>query len=574
MFVKKCVLSICVICGMLACMLLPASAYLDDDQSYIRVGFNGACAVGVIAGTTAGELELSLENSGLAYVAIRHSNGTTAAQSDKVYTGMTARVNKTYYIKIAVYGDVDGDGNVTVSDVTAMSSLYGNVNNNEFACAADMDFNGTVSISDKYYLRDYISSYTCKAAFVSTHYWDSSSVGLSGNDQYISMVLPAIEAGQSPYPVASQHYDDRTPSELLELMTGNEVLAVGAHGSKTGIIIGRDLTLSDNNQSNLTDPEKGFSISTINTLTDNALRNCRFIHYGSCNTGEGGETADNLVNATYAKGAKAVLGYTTDVYGNTVIEWDSSFYEAIYTYGASIEEAMSLADATVQGMRGSSAVTKKRLFRGDNTQRLAHFKGISNFETTCSDMISIYGTASAGSPSVIINNGFSDSGRTALVSDDNTQGYVNISALKSGSAPLSSEAMRAAAVQAASEYINPADYILREQYIDSTGIMHYEFIKQIDGIDTSDYCGVMVTNDGSIFSVKAMNTGAFDQISLSAPSVEEISNYLAQTIGRSDFDISELTYTYTETGELALSILYGLDGLGLDIAHMPVNLIR
>ncbi|MGI6270388.1 MAG: dockerin type I domain-containing protein [Candidatus Howiella sp.] len=543
---------------------------MNDEDAYIRVGFNGACAVGVIAGTTAGELERSLEGAGLAYVWIRQSDGTTALSNDTVYTGMTARVNKTYYIKIAVYGDVDGDGTVTVSDVTAMSSLYGEVNNNEFACAADMDFNGTVSISDKYYLRDYISTYTCKAAFSSTHYTDSESTGVISDDEYISVGVPAVLAGQSPYPVSATHYDDRTPAEVLELMVNNEVFTIGAHGSQTGIVTGRNLTLADNTTGSLEDPNKGFTIDTVNTLADNALQNSRFIYYSSCLTGAGGETANNLVNATFNKGAKAVLGFKTEVLNNVNQAWNSAFYEAIYWYGASITEAMALADNSVEETSGSGSVMYYRLFQGDATQRLAHFKGISDFETTCSDMISLYGTSSTEEPSVIINNGFSESGRKEIDTDANEQGYVNISAINNAGLERSSEEKQSIALQAASEYIDPSDYTMREQYIDSTGMTHYVFVKQINGIDTSDYCGVMVAEDGSVFSVKAIDTGSFDNISLPEISIEAISDYVARESGSTVFDILELKYAYTETGSFVLNILYDSNESEIDIIQMPM----
>jgi hypothetical protein len=568
--IKKRILSICLVCSMLSCILLPASAYVNDEDAYIRVGFNGACAVGVIAGTTAGELERSLEGAGLAYVWIRQSDGTTALSNDTVYTGMTARVNKTYYIKIAVYGDVDGDGTVTVSDVTAMSSLYGEVNNNEFACAADMDFNGTVSISDKYYLRDYISTYTCKAAFSSTHYTDSESTGVISDDEYISVGVPAVLAGQSPYPVSATHYDDRTPAEVLELMVNNEVFTIGAHGSQTGIVTGRNLTLADNTTGSLEDPNKGFTIDTVNTLADNALQNSRFIYYSSCLTGAGGETANNLVNATFNKGAKAVLGFKTEVLNNVNQAWNSAFYEAIYWYGASITEAMALADNSVEETSGSGSVMYYRLFQGDATQRLAHFKGISDFETTCSDMISLYGTSSTEEPSVIINNGFSESGRKEIDTDANEQGYVNISAINNAGLERSSEEKQSIALQAASEYIDPSDYTMREQYIDSTGMTHYVFVKQINGIDTSDYCGVMVAEDGSVFSVKAIDTGSFDNISLPEISIEAISDYVARESGSTVFDILELKYAYTETGSFVLNILYDSNESEIDIIQMPM----
>lgn len=570
MSIKKRILSICLVCSMLSCILLPASAYVNDEDAYIRVGFNGACAVGVIAGTTAGELERSLEGAGLAYVWIRQSDGTTALSNDTVYTGMTARVNKTYYIKIAVYGDVDGDGTVTVSDVTAMSSLYGEVNNNEFACAADMDFNGTVSISDKYYLRDYISTYTCKAAFSSTHYTDSESTGVISDDEYISVGVPAVLAGQSPYPVSATHYDDRTPAEVLELMVNNEVFTIGAHGSQTGIVTGRNLTLADNTTGSLEDPNKGFTIDTVNTLADNALQNSRFIYYSSCLTGAGGETANNLVNATFNKGAKAVLGFKTEVLNNVNQAWNSAFYEAIYWYGASITEAMALADNSVEETSGSGSVMYYRLFQGDATQRLAHFKGISDFETTCSDMISLYGTSSTEEPSVIINNGFSESGRKEIDTDANEQGYVNISAINNAGLERSSEEKQSIALQAASEYIDPSDYTMREQYIDSTGMTHYVFVKQINGIDTSDYCGVMVAEDGSVFSVKAIDTGSFDNISLPEISIEAISDYVARESGSTVFDILELKYAYTETGSFVLNILYDSNESEIDIIQMPM----
>lgn len=533
MSIRRCVLSIGLVFSLLLCTWMPASAYVNGEDAYIRVGFNGACAVGVIAGTTAGELELSLEGAGLSYVSIMHSDWTVALSSDIVYTGMIARVNKTYYIKVSVYGDVDGDGSVTVSDVTAMSSLYGAVNNNEFACAADMDFNGTVSVSDKIDLRSYIASGLGVAAFVSQH--------VDG----LSLDSATYPLAYSHYRIAPVLYTDQTVSEVLTIMQSTYTTAIAAHGSSTSI------SLSGGS----------LSVSNINALSDNALSNNRFIHYSSCSTGYGGENAANLVNATYAKGAQIVLGYTTQVYINVNNAWDEIFYEAVYRYGCSIDEAMTLADSGISTMENHTC-NYNRLIRGDSTTRLAHIKGITELQTYCSELISVYSSNTVGNTNILlINSDVQQDGKIYYDSTENEAGYFNFTGLNTEvDTHVTPEMMLAIAIDAAAPYIDTTEYVITSGYIDSTGVTYYDFIRYINERESTDRCCVMLREDGSIVSVHASNIGVYADKDCPVVSDAEIQVFVEQSIGTEHtYEIDSVSYSLEEDDAVALHIGVFLD---------------
>ena len=68
--------------------------------------------------------------------------------------------------------------------------------------------------------------------------------------------------------------------------------------------------------------------------------------FGACLTGQGREGADNLVNATHAKGVTTVIGFETNVGCAEMNEWATAFFAALKER-MTVQEACYAADGAV-----------------------------------------------------------------------------------------------------------------------------------------------------------------------------------------------------------------------------------
>lgn len=130
--------------------LMSCTYDIDEDGQYVA---------GVSASTTCLNFKNNL--SGSAFV-VKNQSGTTLGNSAIVGTGMNLYHNingvldKSY--AIVIYGDVDGDGLVSVSDITELRSLIvaGNASG-AYLKAGDLDGDGRLSSSDVVELRALIA---------------------------------------------------------------------------------------------------------------------------------------------------------------------------------------------------------------------------------------------------------------------------------------------------------------------------------------------------------------------------------------------------------------------------------
>lgn len=89
----------------------------------------------------------------------------------------------------------------------------------------------------------------------------------------------------------------------------------------------------------------------------------QLVYYGACKTGEGGASAENLVNATFDRGARTVIGFTVIVDCNSCNTWTKAFMTNI-SNGYTVTYAMKMADTAVSSSPGG---TNQRLVKGAQT---------------------------------------------------------------------------------------------------------------------------------------------------------------------------------------------------------------
>ncbi len=101
--------------------------------------------------TTKEEFISNLDTNG--DITILKADGTQLGENELVGTGMTLVVTKDdekIELKIAVMGDVDGNGKVTISDFATINKVLAKISTlkNEYKIAGDLDENGNITISD------------------------------------------------------------------------------------------------------------------------------------------------------------------------------------------------------------------------------------------------------------------------------------------------------------------------------------------------------------------------------------------------------------------------------------------
>lgn len=87
-------------------------------------------------------------------------------------------------------------------------------------------------------------------------------------------------------------------------------------------------------------------IEMVNNLPVGALSDCYLVLYGACSTGKDGEFAQNLVNATAARGAEFAIGFQISVHCNEVNIWSKAFFEEL-ARSRNILYAITVADIAV-----------------------------------------------------------------------------------------------------------------------------------------------------------------------------------------------------------------------------------
>ncbi len=152
----------------------------------------------------------------------------------------------------------------------------------------------------------------------------------------------------------NRRFTSVTAAQCLSFLSTSEIFYSRSHGTVSSIQL---------NDEHLT-------ISLINSLEENALSNCKLVLYGACNTGQGGVGANNLVNATHAKGATTVIGFKSIIYCNEMNMWAIAFFEAI-AEGENIDDACSAANREVMSAYGTDAATKSPHIAGSKTQTLS-----------------------------------------------------------------------------------------------------------------------------------------------------------------------------------------------------------
>lgn len=118
-----------------------------------------------------------------------------------------------------------------------------------------------------------------------------------------------------------------TKNEVLVHLSAVSVFSCITHGVQTRILATDDT----------------LSVADINSLSDSAFDDLKFVYFGACETGKGKGAEVNLVNTVYNKGADAVLGFTINVRVNETNEWTKAFMIAL-AEGKTIASALTEAD--------------------------------------------------------------------------------------------------------------------------------------------------------------------------------------------------------------------------------------
>lgn len=146
-----------------------------------------------------------------------------------------------------------------------------------------------------------------------------------------TVTFPTVESNLNERGFQSyEMYEYITADTLCSIMTSTNVVVTNSHGAKTKIL------LNDSN----------FTVSMVNSLPNNALEDLQLVVFVACETGKGGEGANNLVNAMANKGAQVVIGFEKTIYCHESDIWVNAFFNSLGD-GCTIDTAISAAKQAV-----------------------------------------------------------------------------------------------------------------------------------------------------------------------------------------------------------------------------------
>lgn len=177
-------------------------------------------------------------------------------------------------------------------------------------------------------------------------------IGTSDGDTVMPGILRTVKNQFKGNGYFGNSLNSSTKDELIYMLKNSDVFSAITHGSQTSIRLTGNVS---------------FLVSDVNAFGSSDLNSLTFVYLGACETGKGGASATNLVNAFYTKGVDNVVGFTISVLVDETNFWTTKFMSNIAN-GQSIATAISNADYSIQNdptLGGRSSYTiSSRLIKG------------------------------------------------------------------------------------------------------------------------------------------------------------------------------------------------------------------
>ena len=169
--------------------------------------------------------------------------------------------------------------------------------------------------------------------------------------------LPNTAAATRDMGYSTITYQNPTAATAFTQLKNSSIWAVRAHGNSNGVLF------YGGNKDSWLDCEM------LSTLPYYSLYRNRMVVYAMCRGGSGGNSAYNIVNLTYQKGAKCVIGFEYTIVYTHANRW---IYEFFYSSknGKTVKQACNDADYWTGVYLASHGSTDFRLVRGNTAQHL------------------------------------------------------------------------------------------------------------------------------------------------------------------------------------------------------------
>ena len=516
---------------------LTALASYVEPENYFHYGFESGYILGIPAGTTKTELRNELfKQPEVNSITIKNANNETISGSTLIGTNFIVTISTydnssssiTNTFRTVIYGDVNGDGNITTADSSILNNyIVGNTTlSNAAARAADINADIVVDILDKMLIISKANNANDMGEMALLSITDNRP----GHTHLEGLNVSSTNAMFENVEYDVNIYQDMGKTATINLLKNSSVFACRCHGYIEGIIVGQDnvyLTIKD-----------------IADLDSNAFSGNRLIYYGACEVGLlGSFHEENLVNVTYSKGPTTVIGFEQAVDCPPATAWTQQFFKSL-GYGTTIYDALLQADYVVKYGNYENCLTEKRTTKGPRSQMLTQEEDRFFAKYRYSDQLASVSTASNYS----LNSGEKNVKEIVETNDDRFFGYMGTrvsSATASVVTQKSEETIKSIAIKELSQYIDVSKYNLYEfKYVEDTNAYYITYNKIINGIATDDIAFMMIDINGNILALGCKNIGAFDDFDFSKISTSKLPQNIVSQTGISTINESDVISTF------------------------------
>lgn len=287
-------------------------------------------------------------------------------------------------------------------------------------------------------------------------------------------------------------------NQLVSYIKSSDIFVIHTHG-------GYDYLLAVDGNGN----ETNLEMYNVDSWASNCLLGLDLAFLGACECGRGGESARNMVNSFFNKGARCVIGYEWSVDTKVNYTMIQEFCRAIGA-GYTIKNALAYADIKVLDKHGYPGWTNSRYVRGDTSVK---FRNVTQLLSSLSTENVNYEKLPNASEIVYFHN------------EEKTYGFFDPS--KVDGMNLNQNNEKATANNLSQREIS--DNYLKSQigtwdkyqltdsyYTEDTGLTAYIYSRKIHGVNTWDTVGIFVNRNNEIVSYSAPRIGAFDAFNIEA----------------------------------------------------------